>query len=181
MNNIIYTYLLFIVLIFVWVLNPFIKKRAFGKLSPNELKRMLNWWFPFIFNRINIIHVADNFLTIKVVLKHSIWNRNPNKSLWGGSMFSAADPFFPVMLKQGVLQRGYKTDIFTKATQVEYIKEAKTNLIFDFKIEQSEFEVALKTLLKEKKYVHWFTVFGVDESGNNCVKAKVQAYLRLRN
>tara|TARA_Y100000996_G_C22304477_1_gene553546 strand:- start:156 stop:653 length:498 start_codon:yes stop_codon:yes gene_type:complete len=163
------------------LLKYFIRRYHSPELSPNELKRMLNWWLPFIFNRIKIIHVADNFLTIKVVLKHSIWNRNPNKSLWGGSMFSAADPFFPVMLKQGVLQKGYQTDFFTKSTQVEYIKEAKTNLIFDFKIEQSEFEVALKTLLKEKKYAHWFTVFGVDESGNNCVKAKVQAYLRLRN
>ena len=142
---------------------------------------MLNWWLPFIFNRIKIIYVADNFLNIKVELKHTIWNRNPNKSLWGGSMFSAADPFFPVMLKQRILQKGYKTDFFTKATQVEYLKEAKSSLIFDFKIEESEFEVALNTLLNEKKYEHWFTVYGVDTVGKKCVEAKVQAYLRLRN
>ena len=72
-------------------------------------------------------------------------------------------------------------NFFTKATQVEYLKEAKSSLIFDFKIEESEFEVALNTLLNEKKYEHWFTVYGVDTVGKKCVEAKVQAYLRLRN
>tara|TARA_B100000029_G_C17329829_1_gene871282 strand:+ start:66 stop:563 length:498 start_codon:yes stop_codon:yes gene_type:complete len=163
------------------LLKYFIKRYHSPDLSPQELKKMLNWWLPFIFNRIKIIYVADNFLNIKVELKHTIWNRNPNKSLWGGSMFSAADPFFPVMLKQRILQKGYKTDFFTKATQVEYLKEAKSSLIFDFKIEESEFEVALNTLLNEKKYEHWFTVYGVDTVGKKCVEAKVQAYLRLRN
>ena len=165
-------------------MNPlkyFIKKYHSPDLTPNELKRMLNWWLPFIFNQIKIMYIADNFLHIKVQLKHTIWNRNPNKSLWGGSMFSAADPFFPIMLKQRILQKGYKTDFFTKATQVEYLKEAKTSLIFDFKIDEIELETALEILLKEKKYECWFTVFGVDKTENKCVKAKVQAYLRLRD
>ena len=98
-------------------MNPFkyfIKRYHSPKLSPDELKRMLNWWLPFIFNRIKIIYVADNFLNIKVELKHTIWNRNPNKSLWGGSMFSAADPFFPVMLKQRILQKQTQTKEISK-------------------------------------------------------------------
>ena len=35
--------------------------------------------------------------------------------------------------------------------------------------------------INEKKYEHWFTVYGVDTVGKKCVEAKVQAYLRLRN
>ena len=38
-----------------------------------------------------------------------------------------------------------------------------------------------KEVLDEKKYEHWFTVYGVDTVGKKCVEAKVQAYLRLRN
>ena len=163
------------------LLKYFIRKYHSPELSPKDLKGMLNWWLPFIFNRIKITFISDDFLHITVKLKHTIWNRNPNKSLWGGSMFSAADPFFPIMLKQRILQNGYKTDFFTKATKVEYLKEAKTSLIFDFKITENELDEAMSKLVNEQRYESWFTVFGVDELENKCVKANVQVYLRLRN
>ena len=85
---------------------------------------MLNLWIPFIFNRIKIVYVSDDFRHIDVRLKLSFWNRNPNKALWGGAIFSAADSFYPIMLKQAALINGIKTEFFTKSTRVDYIKEA---------------------------------------------------------
>ena len=84
----------------------FIKRYYSSNLKANELKRMLNLWIPFILNRIKIIYISDNFKTIKVLLKHSFWNTNPNKSLWGGAIFSAADSFFPIMLKLNAILNG---------------------------------------------------------------------------
>mgnify|MGYP000047055679 CR=1 FL=1 len=79
-------------------LNPvqyFLKRYHSPELKPKELKRMLNLWFPFLVNRISIISISDDFCHMQVCLKHSFWNRNPNKSIWGGSIASAMDPFFP--------------------------------------------------------------------------------------
>ena len=75
-------------------LNYFIKRYYSSNLTSRELKRMLNLWIPFIFNRIKILGVSDDFRNVTVRLKNTIWNRTPSKDLWGGAIFRAADPFY---------------------------------------------------------------------------------------
>ena len=142
---------------------------------------MLNLWIPFIFNRIKIIRVSDDFRKIDVRLKLSFWNRNPGKAIWGGAIFSAADSFFPIMLKQNALYGGIKTEFFTKSTQVNYIKEAKTNLMFNFELTEDEVLHMVQILNEDGKYQEWHTVYGIDENLDKCVKVKIQPYLRVRS
>ena len=45
-------------------LNPakyFIKRYHSRDLRPSEMKRMLNMWLPFIFNRVKIEYISDDF------------------------------------------------------------------------------------------------------------------------
>ena len=142
---------------------------------------MLNLWIPFIFNRIKIIHVSNDFRSIYVCLKLSFWNRNPGKAIWGGAIFSAADSFYPIMLKQNALLNGIKTQFLTKATQVNYLKEAKTKLMFNFKLTDNEVLNMLNILKRDGKYQEWHTVYGLDDFKNICVKVKIQPYLRTIN
>lgn len=165
------------------MINPvkyFLNRYYSADLKPNELKRMLNLWLPFLFNRIHIIHISDDFSAIDVKLKHSFWNRNPNKAIWGGSIFSAADPFFAIMLKQNALRNGYKTDFFTKATEVKYIHPARTDIIFKFQLSSEEIETSMITLSEKGKYDGWHEVEGVDKNGTICIRARIQSHLRLR-
>ena len=164
-------------------LNPyrhFLKRYHSRDLKPGELKRMLNFWFPFMLNRIRITFIADDFYEIQVRLKHSFWNRNPNKSIWGGSITSALDPFFPVMMKQIILCRGIRTDFLSKAVHVEFIRQVETNLFFQFKITEKEVINTEKILNNDGKYEGWHSVEGIDVEGNVCVHGKVQIYLRKR-
>ena len=149
-------------------------------LKPGELKRMLNLWFPFLLNRIRIIFIADDFYAMRVMLKHSFWNRNPNKSLWGGSITSALDPFYPIMIKQIMLQKGIKTDFYSKAIHVEFLKQANTNLIFEFQINDNEIKKINTALEKNGKYDDWHSIIGLDIDGKICVKSKIQVYLRRK-
>ncbi len=158
----------------------FIKRYYSVDLKPSELKRMLNLWIPFIFNRIKIIQVSDDFRKIDVRLKLSFWNRNPGKAIWGGAIFSAADSFYPIMLKQNALYSGITTQFFTKSTQVNYIKESKTNLMFNFELTEDEVLNMIGILKEDGKYQEWHTVYGIDENNNKCVKVKIQPYLRIR-
>ena len=151
-----------------------------AQLKPSELKRMLNLWLPFIFNRIKITKVSNDFRNIEVRLKLSFWNRNPGKALWGGAIFSAADSFFPIMLKQNALLNGIETDFFTKSTNVSYLKPSKTDLVFNFTLSDQEVDNMIDILKKDGKYQEWHTVYGIDKNDNKCVKVKIQPYLRIR-
>ena len=164
-------------------LNPihyFLKRYHSPNLKANELRRMLNLWFLFIVNRIKIISIADDFYKMIVQLKYSFWNRNPNKSVWGGSITSVLDPFFPIMMKQIILRRGIRTDFLSKAVHVEFIRQVKTNIFFQFKITEKEVINAEKKLSNDGKYEGWHSVNGIDAEGNVCVNGKVQVYLRKR-
>ena len=159
----------------------YIIKRYYSvELKPHELKRVLNLWLPFIFNRIKIIHISDDFKQIDVRLKLSFWNRNPGKALWGGAIFSAADSFFPIILKQNALLNGIETDFFTKSTNVSYLKPSKTDLMFNFNVSDDEVSSMIDILNRDGKYQEWHTVYGIDKNGNKCVKVKIQPYLRIR-
>ena len=164
-------------------LNPahyFLKRYHSSDLGPRELKRMLNLWFPFLVNRIQIISIKEDFHEIQVCLKHSFWNRNPNKSVWGGSIASALDPFFPVMMKQIILRKGTSTDFFSKAIHIEFIRMVESHVSFHFKITEEEVIKAEEILKNDGKYEGWHFVSGVDTKGNVCVNGKVQVYLRKR-
>ena len=164
-------------------LNPahyFIKRYHSPDLKPNELKRMLNLWFPFLMNRIQIISISENFHEMQVCLKHSFCNRNPNKSIWGGSITSALDPFFPVMMKQIILRKGIQTEFYSKAVHVEFLHKVESHLYFHFKIDDAEVMEAEEKLVNSGKYESWHTADGVDDKGNVCVHGQVQVYLRRR-
>ena len=164
-------------------LNPyhyFIQRYHSRDLRAIELRHMLNFWFPFLVNRIKITTISDDFYELQVMLKHSFWNRNPNKSIWGGSITSALDPFFPVMMKQIILCKGIRTDFLSKAVHVEFIRQVKTNVFFQFKITGKEIIKAEKKLTNAGKYEGWHYVNGIDAEGNVCVHGKVQVYLRKR-
>ena len=137
-------------------------------------------WVPFIFNRIKIIHISDDFKQIDVRLKLSFWNRNPGKALWGGAIFSAADSFFPIILKQNALLSGIETDFFTKSTNVSYLKPSKTDLMFNFNVSDDEVSSMIDILNRDGKNQEWHTVYGIDKHGDKCVKVKIQPYLRIR-
>ena len=158
----------------------FLKRYHSPTLKAGELKRMLNLWFPFLVNRIHITSIADDFHEIQVRLKHSFWNRNPNKSVWGGSIASALDPFFPVMMKQIILRRGTSTDFFSKAIHIEFIRMVESHVSFHFKITKGDVIIAEEILKNDGKYEGWYSVDGVDINGKKCVHGKVQIYLRKR-
>ena len=165
------------------IINPayyFLKRYHSPDLKPKELRWMLNLWFPFLVNRIQIISIAEDFHEIQVKLKHSFWNRNPNKSIWGGSITSALDPFFPIMMKQILLKRGITTNFYSKAVNVQFIKMVKSNVTFQVSISGEEVALAEKELDQNGKYKGWHSANGIDIKGNICVNGRVQIYLRSR-
>ena len=164
-------------------LNPvqyFLKRYHSSKLKPMELKKMLNFWFPFLVNRISIISISNDFHSMDVCLKHSFWNRNPNKSIWGGSIASAMDPFFPILIKQILLRKGIETDFYSQAIQVHFIKMVKSDVTFHFMINENEISVVEAALIEKGKYSGWHSVEGISTQNEVCVKGRVQVFLRKR-
>ena len=61
------------------------------------LRFILNIYPPLFFNRIILKKISKDYKEMTVVLKKSIFNINFHKTIFGGSIFSACDPYFPTM------------------------------------------------------------------------------------
>ena len=142
------------------------------------LKAILNLFPPLLINRIVLKEVSDDFLEMRVVLRRALFNMNFHKTIFGGSIFSACDPYFPTMYYHIFKRRGRKLIIWLKSAEIQYLRPADTSLKLHFKITKEDILLAEKTLDENSKFEIWHTVDAISKKGIVCARAKMQVYLR---
>jgi hypothetical protein len=142
------------------------------------LRFVLNIFPPLLFNRIVLKEISDDFMQMKVVLRRSLFNINFHKTIFGGSIFSACDPYFPTMYYHIFTNKGRKLIIWLKAAEIQYLKPADSTLKLHFKITKDEIQLAEETLNEKGKFEIWHTIEAINKKGVVCARAKMQVYLR---
>ena len=142
------------------------------------LKAILNLFPPLLFNRIVLKEVSDDFLEMRVVLRRALFNMNFHKTIFGGSIFSACDPYFPTMYYHIFSRKRRKLIIWLKAAEIKYLKPADSSLRLHFKIRENEVQIIEDDLNKKGKAEIWHTVKAINKRGIICAQARMQIYLR---
>jgi hypothetical protein len=147
------------------------------------IKFVLNIFPPLLFNRIVLKEISDDFLEMKVVLRRALFNINFHKTIFGGSIFSACDPYFPTMYYHIFANKKRKLIIWLKSAEIQYLKPADSTLKLYFKITKEDIHLAENTLNEKGKFEIWHTVEAINKKGVVCARAKMQVYLRddIRN
>lgn len=148
------------------------------QLSRRGLRWVLNLFPPLLFNRISIQSISKDFMEIKVCVRHSWINKNFNRTIFGGTIFSAVDPYFPTMYWHVFSRKKIPMEVWLKSAEINYKHPAKTNLSLVFTLKEEDIRTALKGLQKDGSFQVWHTVEAVDEDGIICAEAKVLIYLR---
>ncbi len=149
------------------------------KVSPNTLKWGLRLYPPFFFQRIWVSRIMDNFLGADVKINKSLFNINSNKTIFGGTIFSAIDPFYPILLDQYFKHQGItRTVAWLKTAHIDYIKPGKFDLEVNIRLKQSVLEETLQTIKKEGKVVRTFQTQVFDKHGTLCAVAHNEIYIR---
>ena len=142
------------------------------------IKFVLNIFPPLLFNRIVLKEISDDFLEMKVVLRRALFNINFHKTIFGGSIFSACDPYFPTMYYHIFANKKRKLIIWLKSAEIQYLKPADSTLKLYFKITKKDIHLAENTLNEKGKFEIWHTVEAINKKGVVCARAKMQVYLR---
>ncbi|MDA0890158.1 MAG: YiiD C-terminal domain-containing protein [Bacteroidetes bacterium] len=145
------------------------------------IKFVLNIFPPLLFNRIVLKEISDDFLEMKVVLRRALFNINFHKTIFGGSIFSACDPYFPTMYYHIFANKKRKLIIWLKSAEIQYLKPADSTLKLYFKITKEDIHLAENTLNEKGKFEIWHTVEAINKKGVVCARAKMQVYLRDDN
>lgn len=148
------------------------------QLSRNGLKYFLNLFPPLFFNRIAIQEISEDFMHMRVRVRHSWMNKNFHRTIFGGTIFSAVDPYFPTLYWHVFSRKGLPMEVWLKSAEIHYRRPANSDLELNFQLTEADIQAAIKGLQKNGKHEVWHSVQAIDENGTICAESKVLVYLR---
>lgn len=148
------------------------------RLSAGTLKWIMCFYPPLLINRIWVKRISADFSQAEVVINKSFLNSNFNRSIFGGTIYSAADPFFALMIWGVFHLRGYKTKVWLKSASIQFLKPAHTSLKLNFSLSPEDMLTAEAELNERGKYIHVFPVEVRNMQGELCALLQTEVYAR---
>jgi hypothetical protein len=147
-------------------------------LSEKTLKWIMRMYPPLLFQRIWVQKFSQDFHSVEIKIIKSFLNKNYNGSIFGGTIYAAADPFHAVLFDQLLRRKGFKVRIWLKAGEIQYLKPARTDLYLKITIKDEDLAEAEKLLTTVGKFVKTFPVEIYNEHGLLCVSLNNEVYIR---
>jgi acyl-coenzyme A thioesterase PaaI-like protein len=152
-------------------------KRLAKIYKPKYVKFALNIWPPFWGAGIRIEEISDDFRSVKVRLKLRWWNKNANRSQFGGSIFAMTDPIYSLML-MGILREQYY--VWDKEASIDFIKPGFSDLRAEFVISQDMLEDILKSTQTGEKCFPEFVSHIQNDKGEIVSTIQRKLYIRKK-
>jgi hypothetical protein len=148
------------------------------QVSENLLKWTMRLYPPMLFQRIWVLKFEKGFRGARVKINKSLVNTNYNRSIFGGTIFAAADPFYPLLFHQALTHRGYKVRVWVKSAQIEYILAGRKDLYFSITLEDTVIAEVEDVLNRGEKYIKHHSISMYDKDGELCVEVQCEIYIR---
>lgn len=151
------------------------------KVSEKTLKWIMRFYPPLFFQRIWVKRFHPGFRGVDVKVSTSLLNRNYNASIFGGTIFAAADPFYPILFDQIFKQKGYRTQVWLKSGSINYLKPARSTLSFTINLTEEDVNKAEEALKNQGRYVSIFHLTLYDTKHEVCAQVESEVYIRDLN
>jgi hypothetical protein len=148
------------------------------KVSSNTLKWALRFYPPLFFQRIWVQKFSTDFKSCTVKINKSIINQNYNKSIFGGTIYAATDPFYALLFDQIFRRKGYEVRVWLKSASIQYLKPGRSDMFFTINVTDemiAEAEEALKTI---GKFVKAYPMEITNGNGELCATVMNEVYIR---
>ncbi|MDB5032472.1 DUF4442 domain-containing protein [Mucilaginibacter sp.] len=150
-------------------------------VSESLSKWGMRFYPPLFFQRIWVVKIDKGFKGVKVKINKSIFNKNYNNAIFGGTIFSAADPFYPLLFHQLFSHKGYNVIAWSKSSEIRFIKPALTKLYFYISLSDDDIAEAEHVLNTGGKYTKSHPIDIYNTNGEICVTLMNEIYLRNVN
>lgn len=146
-------------------------------MKASTLRRILNFWPPFLFSGIRVVEFGADYRHARVELRMRPWNRNYVGTHFGGSLFAMTDPFWMIMVKER-LGRGYM--VWDKAAEIEFVKPGRGTVHAEFRLEEAVLDELRAATAGGDKTLRWFDADVIDQEGDVVARIRKQVYVRRK-
>lgn len=147
-------------------------------VSENTLKWVMRLYPPLLFQRIWVQKFHPGFQGADVKVFKSIWNKNYNGSIFGGTIYAATDPFFALLFDQLLQRKGYKVRVWLKSASIQYLKPGRASLYISIHITAEMLNEAISNLEQSGKFVKAYPMEIKNEAGEICATVMNEVYIR---
>jgi hypothetical protein len=150
------------------------------KLRSGIAKFLINLYPPMLFNGVRVLSVANDFTSLKLRIRKTIFTRNHSGSIFGGSLFSAVDPFYALLFWQIFQHEKIKCSTWLKSAEIKYLKPANKKLYAYLVISDEERSNAINMINEKGRFDAHFTIYLIDKQGVKYVEIKQLITLKLK-
>lgn len=150
-----------------------------GESSRTRFSRWaLNWFPAYRGTGARIEYIAADWMEVRIRVPLSWRTRNYVGTIFGGSMYSAIDPIYMVMLIK-LLGPGYV--VWDKAAEIRFLKPGRSLLRATFRLDLVELDAIRNEVAAAGKTERRYTVDLLDESGEACATCEKVISIRRRD
>ncbi|MFZ9036165.1 MAG: DUF4442 domain-containing protein [Francisellaceae bacterium] len=128
-----------------------------SRLPASVLRLLLNRYRPLRGASIKVKSIAPDFRHIRVEMPLKWHNQNYFGTQYGGSLFSMADAFYPLMLSNNL---GSHYIIWDIESTIQFLKPGRKTVYCEFKLEEKDLE-----MIKEQTHAfgkfHWHKIVNI--------------------
>lgn len=147
------------------------KKESF---SSWRFRTLINWYPMYFGTGGKILFWASDSSEVHLRLRVNIWTYNYVGTIFGGSMFSAADPFYMLML---VRSFGSDYVVWDKSASIRFKKPGKTALFAKLQIQAIDFEEIKGAVAQSGETTRTFVIQWKDKDGVVHAEIERQCYI----
>lgn len=122
----------------------------------------LNWYPMYVGTGGKILFWSSDWREVHIRLRRNIWTYNYVGTIFGGSMFSATDPFYMVMLLR-ILGNNYV--VWDKSANIRYRKPGRTTLYARFDVTDEQLATIREAVAAHGQTEYVFQVQWLDKNG----------------
>jgi len=152
--------------------------KKFGQVNQAaKLKRIMNWYGPYLGAGVKLEHIADDWREVRVAMHMRWYNRNAVGTHFGGSLYAMIDPHYMLMLMK-LLGRDYL--VWDKAAHIDFIKPGKGTVRSTMCITDEQLAEIRDKTRDGKKYLPEFIAEIYDEEGVLVARSVKTLYIKRK-
>jgi len=147
-------------------------------VSEKTLKWGLCLYPPLFFQRIWVRRFHPGFRGVDVKISKSLFNKNYNGSIFGGTIYAATDPFYALLFDQLLQRKGFKIRVWLKSASIQYLKPGRSALYFTIYVTDEMLNEAVQALNTTGKFIRAYPMEITDGNGELCATVMNEVYIR---
>lgn len=148
------------------------------KVSENVLKWAMRLYPPLLLQRIWIKKIYKNFRGAEIKINKNLLTLNFGNAIFGGTIYSATDPFYAILFGQILRQRGYDVTVWLKSASIQFLKPGRTDLYYTIIITEEMIQEVEREILQSGISVKTYRITIYSKAGQLHATANNEIHIR---